>query len=200
MTTEGQAELWESISPAASRRLLAAAVEAFAEQGYHATTTRAIAARAGMSPAGLYVHYRSKSDLLFEIARLGHTAVLAAVEHELEAAAEPPARIAAFVRASTVWHARNQTAARVIQYELRALDEQQFAEIRPLRARFVKLLRREIQAGRRSGAFAVEDVAAATNALLSLTIDVARWYRPRGNPSPERLGAAYGRVAVAMLT
>ena len=52
-------------------RLLAAAVTAFAERGYHATTTRDIAAAAGMSPAALYVHHASKEELLYEIARRG---------------------------------------------------------------------------------------------------------------------------------
>jgi AcrR family transcriptional regulator len=60
-------------------RLLAAAVSAFAERGYHATTTRDIAAAAGMSPAALYVHHASKEELLYEIARRGHEEVLAAL-------------------------------------------------------------------------------------------------------------------------
>src|SRR4051794_6434574 len=58
--------------PGASRRLLMGAVDAFAERGYHATTTRDIASRAGMSPAALYVHYRSKEELLFQLIRIGH--------------------------------------------------------------------------------------------------------------------------------
>lgn len=37
---------WSEVTPDAARRLLVAAVEAFAERGYHATTTRDIAGRA----------------------------------------------------------------------------------------------------------------------------------------------------------
>ena len=55
-------------------RLLAAAIEAFAAKGLHGTTTRDIAAGAGMSPAALYVHHRSKEELLFLISRAGHEA------------------------------------------------------------------------------------------------------------------------------
>ena len=53
-------------------RLLEAAVDSFAARGFHGTTTRDIAAAAGMSPAALYVHHRSKEDLLHLIARTGH--------------------------------------------------------------------------------------------------------------------------------
>ena len=68
--------VWEHVQPAAARRLLTGAVDAFAERGFQATTTRDIASRAGMSPAALYVHYPSKERLLFEISLYGHRAAL----------------------------------------------------------------------------------------------------------------------------
>ncbi len=43
---------------------LAAALAAFAEQGYHGTSVREIAARANLSVPGLYHHYPSKQSLL----------------------------------------------------------------------------------------------------------------------------------------
>src|SRR5919109_2003429 len=71
-TADGEVEPWEEVTPEAARRLLVAAVEAFAERGYHATTTRDIAGRAGMSPAALYIHYKTKEELLFQISKVGH--------------------------------------------------------------------------------------------------------------------------------
>ena len=65
-------ESFEGVTPDAARRLLLGAVEAFAERGFHATTTRDIAGRAGMSPAALYIHYKTKEELLFQISRVGH--------------------------------------------------------------------------------------------------------------------------------
>ena len=64
----------------ARERLLEAAVASFAARGFHGTTTRDIAAGAGMSPAALYVHHRSKEELLHQIAREGHLRTLALVE------------------------------------------------------------------------------------------------------------------------
>ncbi|WP_084529215.1 helix-turn-helix domain-containing protein [Nocardia crassostreae] len=55
--------------PDGRNRILHAAVSAFAEYGFHATTTRDIAARAGLSPAGLYVHFNSKEEVLHRISQ-----------------------------------------------------------------------------------------------------------------------------------
>ncbi len=51
------------------RRIVEAAVLAFAEQGYAATSTRDIAVRAGVSEAGIFRHFPSKKDLLVRIVR-----------------------------------------------------------------------------------------------------------------------------------
>lgn len=48
---------------AGHERLLEAALSEFAEKRFHGTTTHAIAAMAGISPAGLYIHHRSKEEL-----------------------------------------------------------------------------------------------------------------------------------------
>ena len=43
---------------------LAAALDTFAEHGYHGTSVREIASRANLSVPGLYHHYPSKQSLL----------------------------------------------------------------------------------------------------------------------------------------
>lgn len=54
------------------QRILSAAGTAFADRGFHATTTRDIAAAAGLSPAAVYVHHESKEQLLYLISLEGH--------------------------------------------------------------------------------------------------------------------------------
>src|SRR5450631_2883623 len=49
------------------RRLLLAAVDSFWKNGFHASSTRDIAKRAKLSPAAVYVHFKSKEELLFTI-------------------------------------------------------------------------------------------------------------------------------------
>lgn len=81
---------WAEVTPDAARRLLVAAVDAFAERGYHATTTRDIAGRAGMSPAALYIHYKTKEELLHRISRIGHDRALKIMRDAADSGAPRP--------------------------------------------------------------------------------------------------------------
>ena len=51
------------------QRLLAAASELFAAQGYHGTTVREIAQRAGVNLAAGNYHFGSKRELYLEVLR-----------------------------------------------------------------------------------------------------------------------------------
>jgi AcrR family transcriptional regulator len=53
-------------APERRRRILDAAVEAFAERGYHGTSVGEIATAAGITKPVLYDHFRSKEELFVE--------------------------------------------------------------------------------------------------------------------------------------
>jgi AcrR family transcriptional regulator len=178
--------------------MLLAAVDAFAASGYRATTTREIAERAGLSPAGVYVHYRSKELLLYEISVVGSQSVLKAVKDELAEAADPIDGLRRFVTAFVAWHARNQTLARVIQYELNALTPEHRTEIDALQGRCERLLRAELRRGAEAGTFTIDDQRTTATAILSMGVDVARWYSG-GPPAPGTLGARYADLAARMV-
>ncbi len=192
-------EAWSDITPDAARRLVLAAVEAFAERGYHATTTRDIAGRAGMSPAALYIHYKTKEELLYQISRVGHLRSLALLEAARDAGGTPADRLAAAVRSFVVWHAERHTTGRVVQYELGALAPDHYAEIVQLRRRSEAAMRSIIEDGVAAGDFDVPDVSGTTLAVLSLCIDVARWYRPGGRRTPEEFGELYADLVLRMV-
>lgn len=190
--------VWEHVQPAAARRLLTGAIDAFAERGFQATTTRDIASRAGMSPAALYVHYPSKERLLFEISLYGHRAALEILT-AANTADSPADRLRAMVSAFTAWHAEHHTIARVVQYELAALSPEHFAEVATIRRAISALIEKVLTDGVSDGTFAVPDLPGTTLAVLSLSIDVARWYDPTRRPSPESLGTTYADLALRMV-
>jgi AcrR family transcriptional regulator len=190
---------WAEITPDAARRLVTAAVQAFAERGYHATTTRDIAGRAGMSPAALYIHYKTKEELLYQISGVGHRRSLDLLRRAATGPGGPADRLAAAVRGFVRWHAEHHTTGRVVQYELGALAPDHYAEIVGLRRDTEAALRGIVEEGVAAGEFAVPDVPGTTLAILSLCIDVARWFNPEGRRSPDAIGRLYADLALRMV-
>ena len=182
-----------------ARRLMDAAVDAFADKGFHATSTRDIAARARMSPAGVYVHFASKQDLLFELCRRGHILALEVVTTARRSADTPPAQLVAIVSAFARWHAEQFRTARIVQYEFPHLTPEHRTEVMTLRKQIDAVVTDVLQAGVASGDFDVPDVAMTTLAVQSLTIDVARWYKPGIRRTPESIGTAYGNLALRLV-
>jgi len=198
--TELLDEAWQDVQPAPARRLLVAAVQAFAERGYHATTTRDISTRVGLSPAGVYVYYKSKEELLHRICQVSHTHSLAAIRSAaLRCPDDPVAQIASVIGDFAAWHARYHIPARVISYELAALSPPHYEEIVQLRHQIDLVVRSTLEQGAAAGVFDVADVTGTARALLSLTIDVARWYRSSGRQAPEDIGRLYADLAVRMV-
>ncbi|MEU4392856.1 TetR/AcrR family transcriptional regulator [Kribbella sp. NPDC023855] len=189
---------WAHVQPAAARRLLTGAIDAFAERGFQATTTRDIASRAGMSPAALYVHYPSKERLLFEISLYGHRAALEILT-EANEGGSPSDRLRAMVSAFTAWHAEHHTIARVVQYELAALSPEHFAEVATIRRAISAVVEKTLTDGVTDGTFTVEDLPGTTIAVLSLAVDVARWYDPTRHATPQALGTLYADLALRMV-
>jgi len=184
---------------AAQRRLLEAAVDAFAEHGFGGTTTRDIARRAGRSPAAVYVHHASKETLLYVISLEGHTAALSCLQRAFDSCADPEARLRAMVSEFSAWHLDHARLGRVIQYELHALSDEHRAEILALRREFQSLMVAALDDGIAAGSFDVEDVDGTARALLSLCIDLARWFDPALSRHPQALARLNADLALRMV-
>ncbi len=184
----------------ASERLKEAAIIEFADRGFHATTTRDIAARAGLSPAGVYVHFPSKEDLLYAITLDGH---LAALEMLQEAATDAPSPVEALrttVGTFAQWHAERFQDARVVQYEFPHLGHEHREHILGIRKQINAVVSDILTLGVAEGLFDVDDIPATTLAILSRAVDVCRWYDSEIKRSPESIGNDYGELAVRLVS
>ncbi len=193
------ATLFDDVRPDSVHRLLLAAAESFSAKGYSATTTRDISRAAGMSPAALYVHYPSKAHLLGEIILTAHRDVVRAFDEALAGADAPQERLDRLVRIFVEWHARHHVLALVGQRDLNNLLPEDFARMRVLRTRIEQAFEQEIARGVETGAFAVPDVHAVTLAVLSLALDLARWYDPRRHLDPVALADLYAGLVRRMV-
>lgn len=166
--------------PATREAIDGAALELFAELGYHATSMRAIAAAAGVQPAAIYHWYPSKEAILVGFQdefmdRLTEKVVAAVGEHE-----DPAQRLAAAVREHVVYHGLHQREAFVTDSEIRALADSPrdalLAQRDAYQRRFVEM----IEAGVEAGSLTTSDSRVAAFAILLQCTGVALWFDPDG--------------------
>ncbi|BAW07484.1 conserved hypothetical protein [Nocardia seriolae] len=192
-------ELSQRRFPEGQRRIFLAAIDAFSERGFHATTTRDIAARAGLSPAGLYVHFGSKEEVLY---RISISSMRLTLQVATAAAADPgtaATHLTAVVRDLTVWHAEHAASVKVVLHHLTDLTPEHRSEVTDIQLAIHRLVRDLVADGVADGDFEVTDTHATTLALMSLCVDTARWYSPDYRRTPDQIGADYATLALRMV-
>jgi AcrR family transcriptional regulator len=183
----------------AAARIRAAAIEAFAEHGYGGTTTRDIASRLGLSAAAMYPHYKSKEELLFVIAYEGHQKTVEWLR-AVDPVGESPANrlravVGEFARTQAAYHGRS----RVVEYELTALSPDHYRVIVDLRRKLTRHMRDIVEAGAADGSFAVPDGEGVTLAIVSLCVDVCRWFPAGRYADPETVAKLYSELALRLV-
>jgi AcrR family transcriptional regulator len=92
------------------------AISLMGEEGYEGTSTRDIAAAAGVSVAALYYHFPSKLDLLREFLTEAHDVVLARLGRNIEeAGADPRKRLDVAVETIIASNMHDEWAQRAAQ-------------------------------------------------------------------------------------
>ena len=180
-------------------RVRRAALELFAERGFHGTGIRQLAERAGLSSASLYHYMGTKEDLLVELMRTSLDRLVAAADAVLLAHEDPTSRLVALVRLHVTSHAERPLETRVVDDEVHALSPQRRAEVVALRDRYEAAWREVIDDGLAQGAFAVESAAVARRALLEMCSGVARWFDPAGPTALPALAEQYAGLALRLL-
>jgi hypothetical protein len=79
------------------------------------------------------------------------------------------------------------------------MSEDHLAQVLEVRRYTSALMEDVLQRGVAAGVFSVPDIAGVGRALLSLCIDVARWYQPGNGSTPEELGELYAQLALRMV-
>ena len=188
-----------SRTEATRHRLLQAATQAFAERGFHGTKTRDITNAAGTSSAALYVHHKSKEELLFLISKAGHETTLAMMQKGRASSDDPRDQLRTVVKDFVADHARNHGRARIVNYEMAALEPEHLDEIVSLRHRIDVELINLIASGIKARAFDIPDPRIAASAILSLGIDLARWFTDDFRLAPDELGEEYAELALRIV-
>jgi AcrR family transcriptional regulator len=177
-----------------------AAIAAMSEHGYHGTSVRDIADRAGMSSAALYHHFASKQDLLFRITDRGIEALVRQTEDALLASPNDPAsRLRAIVRVHVLTHAENQRGSFIGNSEIRSLEPANRAIVVSKRDQQKRIFDRVVLDGVERGVFTTPYPKEATMALITMCTAVAQWFRADGPLRPDEIADRYADLGLAML-
>ncbi|MEU4036838.1 TetR/AcrR family transcriptional regulator [Streptomyces collinus] len=173
--------------------LLGTAAEVFAEQGYNATTVRAIADHAGMLAGSLYYHFDSKESMLEEILRTFLDELWDGYDTVLASGLGPRETLEALVTESFREIDRHRAAVAIYQKESRQLAAQdRFAFLADSQRRFEKAWLSTLEQGVARSVFRADLDVRLTYRFVRDTVWVAAsWYRPGGQHSPEEIARQY---------
>src|ERR1700704_6449036 len=166
---------------------LSRAAKVFADQGYHSTTMRDLAAATDMSLAGMYYYVRGKEELLFRIQERCFIRVLAGAERALEGLddAEPGERLQAFVRHHVTFFAAHMAEMKVLSHEANSLTGDLKRRVNLVKRRYVDLLEGLLRETATDETPA--ERSAAAYILFGMMNWIYNWYDPAGALDPERL-------------
>lgn len=177
-----------------------AALELFAERGFHGTSMRDIAARAGTGVSHLYYYFPSKAEILKSMMLVIVRDLLAELERaDARSGESPAARLAALVRTQVLFHSQRRAQAFVGRSELRSLEPADRREVIDLYDRVTAAFREVIADGVRQGVFQCSDGSQASIALVTMCNGVANWYRPEGPLSPQQIADRYATFALQLV-
>lgn len=186
---------WRRYGPLELSPILAGALDAFYEQGFHGTTVRDIARRAEVTVPALYYHHENKEAILVTLLE---TATNDVAERAFAAAdeggADPRARFANIIEA-IVLHMTHRVRLAALDTELRYLEPGNREHYARTRKKIEDLLTDVIADGVSGGLFSVLEPPETSRALLGMCQAIATWYRDGGAVRPEKLAVRYVGIA-----
>lgn len=174
------------------REIIAAAAQVFKEKGYHAATTRDIAAEVGIQQATLYYYISSKEELLYLVVREPIVRLYDQVEAIGKSAAPTRVKIERALQAHLVAFDANYPHMFVYVQELPHLLNTLHDKIRESPWHYQHLWEAIVQQGIDRGELrAALDVPTTVFMILGMCNWMHRWYRRGGRLDIEALAQQY---------
>ncbi|HEX5268499.1 MAG TPA: TetR/AcrR family transcriptional regulator [Acidimicrobiales bacterium] len=176
--------------------VVAAAALVFEEQGYPTATLADIGRRVGLLKGSLYYYISSKEDLLFEILQRGYALGLALIEEPAGVAgAEPPVRLAEFIRRWTEGVLDAAPRMHFVERDVQHLGPERRAVIQAMRERIHGFAVDIVGDGIERGFFdSSVDPGVVANNLFNVLNTTGRWYRGTGPLAREEIIAWYTKL------
>jgi AcrR family transcriptional regulator len=187
-------------APDARERVLDAAVELFAQQGYDGTSVSQVITRAGVAKGGFYHHFASKEALLYEVYGDLIGRQLDGMDEILQRQLSPAATLRALIADLVITTAASARPALVFWREMNRLGDERTAQYRRARRRYHDTVRRLVRDAQTTGKFApVASADTVTFTIFGFVNELPLWYKPTGRKRPAQLADELADLVLAAL-
>jgi AcrR family transcriptional regulator len=187
-------------APDARARVLDAAVELFATQGYDGTSVSQVINRAGVAKGGFYHHFASKEALLYEVYGDLITRQLQNMDAILARDLPAGATLRALVTDLVETTAASARPALVFWREMHKLGDERTEEYRRARRRYHDAVNALIGEAQKGGEFAsVASADTITFTIFGFVNELPLWYRPTGRKRPAQLATELADLVLSAL-
>ncbi|MFI1465291.1 TetR family transcriptional regulator [Nocardia carnea] len=190
---------WRKFPPLDIDPVLAAAISAFVETGYHGATMRSIARRAGMSVPGVYHHYRDKQQLLVRALDLTMNELHWRVRAARRDANTGRDRVSHVVEALALFHTHHRELAFIGASEMRSLTRDNRRRITHSRNELQYILDEDIDTALNEANLTTARARVAGRAITTMCTSLPQWFRLEGPATPEQIAIEYADFALALL-
>jgi AcrR family transcriptional regulator len=177
----------------AREKVLAAAEELFAEQGYDATSVAQVVARAGVTKGALYHHFAAKEDLLFELYHSIFQEQKAGLDRIVTQGTDAATMIREIIHDLVITTAARTRAVTVFGREASRLDKERWYALQEEWRHYQDTVRKVIRDAQEAGLF--HDSASpevVSWAIFGFNNDLHTWYRPDGPKPPSVIARELG--------
>ena len=177
------------------QEIVAAAAKVFQEKGYHAATTRDIAAEVGIQQASLYYYISSKEELLYLVVREPIMRLYAQVEVIVQSSLPARSKIERSIQAHLVAFDENYPHMFVFVQELHNVVQALQDTLREFPGRYQGLWEAMLQQGVARGELRADlDVTTTALMILGMCNWMYRWYRKGGRLDTRAVARQYANA------
>lgn len=174
--------------------------EIFAERGYHGTSIRDIAKRAGLSLSALYYWHPSKQHLLAALIEEITHDYFQRCDRALRAAPDDPAeKLRALVSATIEYRVSRRVESNIATLEWRNLEPDNRERLEGLRRSATQLWTDIVADGVSRGAFHCAHPDDARRSIVAACNAIAQWYEPGGEITLPDLVERYTAIALRIV-
>ncbi|TMV52752.1 TetR/AcrR family transcriptional regulator [Paenibacillus mesophilus] len=150
-------------------KVLEAAVELFAEKGYHQASMDDIALRANVAKGTLYYHFTGKSQLFRTIVSDGLQRIKVRIEADLNAGLALEEQIKRVIGHNLDLFTESSGLAHIVFHELtNGIEEEVLAELKRMREEYVRFIAGILEEGQKLGIVRLMNSTLAAAGLLGL--------------------------------